>query len=140
MTVGFRPLAFDVYRLQAGSVNVFLPMLPLRATTFTITNAPADFSPVGSLVLVLFVAVVGGLIAIGAMLYLRMIFKQLRSGVSPFSTAMVRRFFYVVIFFTVNALISNPSFATIMLAGFMWLMYYVFDHGRELQQESDTTL
>ena len=142
ITVGsIRPFFFDLYRVQLGSAGTaFIPLFPFRLTAFSVANAPENISPFSSLVFVLFLTVIGGLIALGVMLYLRFILRELKRGVSPFSPKMVDRFLLVTIFITVNALISNPSFATITLAGFMWLMYYIFDHGRKLQEESDTTL
>ena len=138
--VSLRPLALDIYMLRWDNASVFIPVAPNIVTSFTVANAYTHLSPGAALAVVLAVSVIGGLMVIGGMLYLRHIFKELKIGVSPFAPAMVNRFLYVVIFITLNALISNPSLANIILAGFMWLMYYVFDHGRKLQEESDTTL
>ena len=131
---------FDIYRFQTGNFSAYVLAMPNLATSFTMANAPAYGSPAGSLALVLVVTLIGGLLAIGVMLYLRLIFNELRNGISPFSAKMVKRFFMVALFITGSAIISNPSFTSLILAIFMWLMYYIFKHGNKLQEESDTTL
>ena len=130
---------FPVYLLRIGDSSTFIPAIPYRIT-FSLANAPAHASLLASALLILVLSIIGGSVIVAAILYMRFIFKELGDGMSPFSLKMVNRFFMVTVFITVYAIISNPNISTIMLAGFMWLMYYIFDHGRKLQEESDTTL
>jgi hypothetical protein len=82
-------------------------------------------------------------ILLAAMLYIRSIFNDLRNGGSPFS----RKISFAA-YFVAGAMLSvslhgdRLSFDIMLLfpAALLAMMGFIFDYGRILQEESDTTL
>ena len=135
---GWQPFVIDIQMLHIGQSSIFIPAATFGITLYggsTFTPDPTSLNIVMTIVLLLLAN--GALM--GAILYFRAMFKELKNGVSPFSDKMVWRISTLVIFITVFA-IMNITITNIIVLAFAWLMYYVFDHGRKLQNESDTTL
>jgi len=65
-------------------------------------------------------------------------FRQLRNGASPFSEAVIRWFKRFAIAFVLLQMGTNVI--TVTFALIFFAISYVFDYGRLLQDESDTTL
>ena len=133
---------FSVQLLRFDGSSVFIPAVTWGISIFP--NSPvrnfamAEATVIGAALLVAHCFIMVGI------LYLRNIFKQLKSGVSPFSTKMVGHILSIAwyatiltIFDTVN---QRLSLVNIVLLVTTWLLYYIFEHGRKLQEESDATL
>jgi len=135
---GWWPFVLDIQVLRIGQSSIFIP-----TTTFGITLfGESAFTPAST---ALNVALTVGLLVLthgalmGALLYFRALFKELKNGTSPFCDKMVGRILSLAFVVTVFAII-NISLTNIIFLIFAWLMYYIFDYGRKLQSESDTTL
>jgi hypothetical protein len=76
-------------------------------------------------------------------LFIRSIFKDLKNGGSPFSRKISIAAYFVSAFIFFDAVHSGRlhwEFAAIFPAALVGLLGFVFDYGRILQEESDTTL
>jgi|GEM_PF-1162909 len=73
------------------------------------------------------------------LVYFRKIFIDLINGVSPFTDKMVSRIDTIARVTTVYAVLTF-TVPSVFFAIFTWLMYYIFIHGKRLQDEYDTTL
>ena len=134
---------FDILLLRFEDSSIFIP-----ATSWGITIY--GDSPVREPV-VFEIALIAGLLLIAHCLiyvgvfYLKAIFKELKSGMSPFNEKMVGRILslaWIATFLTIGEVLSNQhvSLINVVLLVITWLLYYVFEYGRKLQDESDTTL
>ena len=77
------------------------------------------------------------------MLFIRSIFKDLRDGGSPFSRQISLAAYLVAVGMLSNALHGGRlSFDLLVIfpAAVVGLIGFIFDYGRLLQEESDTTL
>jgi len=133
---------FDIRLLRIENSSIFIPATTLGITIYP--NSPAmEFSVVYASVIAALLFVAHCLIMVG-IFYFRAIFKELKCGTSPFHKKMVDRILslaWLVTFLTISdAVNQNLSLTHIVLLVTTWLLYYIFDYGRKLQDESDTTL
>jgi len=134
--------AWGIPILRIGDSSAFIPTLPLGPIIFPL-NTGLEFTVLNVIIVVVLVLLVHG-VFFAALLYMRIIFRELKNGVSPFEKKMVDRVLtlawiatFINIFEAVNL---NLSLINISLMITTWLMYYIFRHGQNLQDESDTTL
>jgi len=66
------------------------------------------------------------------------IFKKLRADGSPFHADIVKGLKILSILFLIAGVLTGTD--GILIAGIVWLLCMVFDHGCTLQNERDTTL
>ena len=115
----------------------------IPATTFGISffggsAFTPDSTPLNIIITILALVLANG-VSIVAIFYFRSLFKELKNGMSPFHSKIVTKILSLAILITVFSILSF-DIRNILLMLFMWLLYYIFDHGHKLQNESDTTL
>ena len=136
--VGGWPFAFDIHLLRIAQSSAFIPVVTFGLILFG-ENVTVPASTMAYFALVVVIASIAHGIFMALLLYFRFLFKELKNGVSPFSEKMVWRILMIAIIATISA-IANITLTSIIFIAFIWLMYYIFDYGRKLQNESDTTL
>jgi len=135
---GWLPFVIDMQRLHIGQLSIYIPITTLGIPLFGASTFTPDSTALNvAITIVLLIIAQGALM--GAILYFKTLFKELKNGVSPFSHKMVSRISMLTIFITIFVLL-NITIINIIFLTFAWLMYYIFDYGRKLQDESDTTL
>jgi len=135
VTVGWGwPFSLDIQLLHFEGTSGFIPVLNTGWTT-----AGAIDSAI--------ISVLISIVAIGiftfVLLYVRSIFKYLKKGGSPFSGKISKAAYYIALglfYYGIFNDVAGRAFVMIFPAAFIALMGYIFDYGRKLQEESDTTL
>ena len=137
-TIGrWLPFGLDVQLLRIGQSSIVIP-----AVNFGFAASPYMPIPnslVAQVALFTFLSLLlHGMIA-GCLMYTRFIFGQLKNGASPFSQRVVWFIRMLALIATIR-LIYDMTLIGIILVVIVWLIYYAFEYGRTLQDESDTTL
>jgi len=133
---------FDIQLLRIEDSPIFIPVTTWGISIYP--NSPVmELSVAYASVIAVALFIAHCLIMVG-IFYFRAIFKELKCGTSPFSRKMVGRILslaWLATFLTIfDAVNQNLSLTHIVLLVTTWLLYYIFDYGRKLQDESDTTL
>ncbi|MCL2187933.1 MAG: hypothetical protein FWB87_04130 [Defluviitaleaceae bacterium] len=133
---------FGLQLLRIEDSSAFIPVFTWGITIYA--DSPVrDFSVLYATIISAALLFVHCLIVVG-IFYLRAIFKELKSGMSPFSEKMMQRILSLAWLATMliifEAISQRLSLTNIVLLITTWLLYYIFEHGRTLQNESDTTL
>jgi len=133
---------FGIQLLRIEDSSVFIPAITWGISIYP--DSPVmEFSVAYAMVIAVALFIVHCLIMVG-IFYLRAIFKELKCGISPFSKKMVGRILSLAWLATIltifEAVNQNLSLTNIVLLITTWLLYHIFDYGRKLQDESDTTL
>ena len=132
-TIGTGRFAFEALLLGFEGSEVFIPII-------NIGWIPAGMDNVAITTIINIFAL--GLF-LGLMLFIRSIFKDLKNGGSPFGKKVAWAAYGISLFLFFNALHSGRfDFQFIMLipSALVALIGFIFDYGRILQEESDTTL
>ncbi|MCL2203835.1 MAG: hypothetical protein FWB88_07840 [Defluviitaleaceae bacterium] len=135
---GWQPFVIDIQILRIGQSAVFIPATTLGIPLYGASTYTPDATTLNVVLTIVLLILAQGFL-FGAILYFKKLFKELKNGASPFSHKMVGRILTLTIFITVFA-IFNITVTNVIFLVFAWLMYYIFDYGRKLQEESDTTL
>ena len=135
---GWRPFVLDVQLLHVGQSAIVIPVTTFGLALFGVNVTLSDSMAV-NVVFVLLIALIAHGLFMVCLLYARALFGELKEGVSPFSPKMVQRVFWLALIATLLTL-ANLTLGGGILLIVMWLVYYVFDYGRKLQDESDQTL
>ena len=122
------------YLFKLGETRVFLPM---------IWESGLDFSRIGALI-----PGVGSTVGIGDLFgviftiitlrFTKRVFKLLRENGSPFRVDIIQAFKRLTIVLLITGGVSGAIH--FLAAGIVWVLCMIFDYGRALQNESDTTL
>jgi len=133
---------FGIQLLRIGDSSAFIPVTSLGITIFP-ESPVMEFSIAYALVIVV-ALLIAHCLKMAGIFYLRAIFRELKNGISPFSSKMVGRILslaWLATFLTIFEAVNQAlSLINIVLLVTTWLLYYIFEHGRKLQEESDTTL
>ena len=129
---------FELQLLRIGQSSVFIPASNFGLTVIGV-NVTMPVSAAARAALVLTIALIAHGLLMTCLLYVRAMFGELKDGVSPFSSKMVTRILMLAVIITLLT-VADLSLSGIMLMVIMWLVYYIFEYGRKLQDESDTTL
>ena len=119
---------------KLGSTNVILPI---------IWKSGFDFSCIQALIPGVGFAVgigdfLGVIFTLIALRFTRRVFKFLRENGSPFREDIVKALQRLTIILLITGGVSGAI--PFLAAGIVWVLCMIFDYGRALQNESDTTL
>jgi hypothetical protein len=81
---------------------------------------------------------IGVIFTIIALRFTKRVFRLLRENGSPFREDIVKALKRLTIILLITGTVSGAI--PFLAAGIVWVLCLVFDYGRELQNESDTTL
>jgi len=130
--IGWGWFSLEVQLLRFEGASGFIPVMRTGWTSNfndVIVSALISLSVVGLFTFVL--------------LYIRSIFKYLKKGGSPFSGKISKAAYYIALglfYYGIFDDVAGRGFMMIFPAALIALMGYIFDYGRKLQEESDTTL
>lgn len=120
---------------KLGNTRVFLPVMWESGFDFQARFAPSVINSIsapnfGDLLLVIFTVIGLG--------YAKVVFKLLRDNGSPFREDVVKALKKLAIALLLIGVVSG--IIPFLAAGVVWVLCLIFDYGRLLQNESDSTL
>jgi hypothetical protein len=133
VSIGIGWLSFEAQLLGFTGTDAFIPIINVGWIPAGIDNVVLT-TLVNAFIIGLFVF---------CMVFIRSIFKDLKNGGSPFSIKIVWATYGISAFMLSNAFHSgrfNWEFFIIIPSALVALIAFIFDYGRILQEESDTTL
>jgi|GEM_PF-6998724 len=136
---GWRVINVELISLYIGQRAVFVPAAPFGLVAAGHLDL-GHLHPALHVGIIVLISLIGHGLFMAVILYLRVVFKELQGGASPFSRKMVWRIFIFAFITTTMLFTTNFSLTSILFAVFMWLLYCIFSYGSKLQEESDTTL
>jgi len=119
---------------KLGNTNVTLPIT--WKSGFDFSGIQALIPGVGTTVGI--GDFLGVIFTIIALRFTRRVFKLLRENGSPFREDIVKALKRLTIVLLITGGVSGAI--PFLAAGIVWVLCLIFDYGRELQNESDTTL
>ena len=137
----FGGFEFAGHVLELGGITIHLPAMSFEGISEGVRNVLSfggiisitdDFGLFGILTLA------RTIVLLMLLHYAKEMFVQLKEKGTPFCDEVLDGLKYIgVMMFIIGGL---SGLAALVLAGFAWLFYVIFQYGKKLQEESDTTL
>ena len=129
VSIGGRDMEVPVL-FKIGNTNIALPITWESGFGLFVTRTPFFELEIGNLF--------GNILLIIGLGFVMSVFKKLREGGSPFREDIVKSLKKTSIALLCMGIVSGGT--ALAAAGIVWVLCLIFDYGRALQNESDTTL